>query len=312
MHRAAFVVDIEHYCISGHKNHQVCIKSSWTCSTERHQAGTTEPGRQAAGNSSEEAKRGATGARQWPGGYIGAAARPLDVPRPPRTWSESHRRWLTARWVRAHVAVAGSYGSGDSSQGERSEGAVGINSFPAVVASFMQGDTVSKQIDGCCKLTRSSFNFVLSLINISGDVDKHGYSNGPDSSSFTVQVEGHVDVGTLCDRLKKKASSVKIEAVIPGDLKAKMARQEQELSSLKKQNEELKDSAGEEKRRLRTELGSAEEEKRKLHRRIKDLESSNSQLEVQIRSRRIDVVTIHEEEVHAKLRISEDSRRRIK
>ncbi|WVZ62310.1 hypothetical protein U9M48_012072 [Paspalum notatum var. saurae] len=196
MHRAAFVVDIEHYCISGHKNHQGDVK---------------------------------------------------------------HVRLTIRGAKRTDIQDAIHYG-------------------------FVQA----------------------------GDVDKHGYSNGPDSSSFTVQVEGHVDVGTLCDRLKKKASSVKIEAVIPGDLKAKMARQEQELSSLKKQNEELKDSAGEEKRRLRTELGSAEEEKRKLHRRIKDLESSNSQLEVQIRSRRIDVVTIHEEEVHAKLRISEDSRRRIK
>ncbi|KAJ1288188.1 hypothetical protein BS78_02G071500 [Paspalum vaginatum] len=134
---------------------------------------------------------------------------------------------------------------------------------------------------------------------LADDVDKHGYSNGPDSSSFTVQVEGRVDVGRLCDRLKKTASSVKIEAVIPGDLKAKMARQEQELSGLKKQKEELK-----------AKLERAEEEKRELHRRIKELESSNSQLEVQISRRRCtDIVTttIHQEEFHAKLRISNDS-----
>lgn len=146
-------------------------------------------------------------------------------------------------------------------------------------------------------------------------VDYHRYSDGPDGCSFTVEVGGRVDVGRLYECLKKIASSIKIEAVVPEELKVKAARQEQELSSVKKQRDELKsklERAGEDNRRLQMQLRSAEEENKKLHKRITAGQQQQQQLEGHVVYRRTDI-SVHE--VAAKLKISgsEDGhRRRIK
>ncbi|KAF8719375.1 hypothetical protein HU200_024083 [Digitaria exilis] len=154
-----------------------------------------------------------------------------------------------------------------------------------------------------------------------GIVDYHRYSKGPDGSSFTVEVGGRVDVGRLHECLKKLASNVKIEAVVPEDLKAKMAKQEQDLSNMKKRKDELKSKlvrAGEENYRLQAKLRSVEEENKKLHKKIKDRGSNSKmlgtgQLEGHVGYRQTHI-SIHELEVDAKakLKISQDGHRRIK
>ncbi|OEL24589.1 hypothetical protein BAE44_0014393 [Dichanthelium oligosanthes] len=123
----------------------------------------------------------------------------------------------------------------------------------------------------------------------------------------------------LYECVKKIASSVKIEAVVPEDLKAEMTRQEQDLSNMKKRKDDLKsklERAGQENCRLQMKLRSVEEENKKLHKKIKDLESSNKQLgtgqvkgQIVYRHRHI---SIDELEVDAKLKVSEDGHRRIK
>ncbi|CAO2175706.1 unnamed protein product [Urochloa humidicola] len=159
---------------------------------------------------------------------------------------------------------------------------------------------------------------------VPGGVDSHKYSKGSDGSSVTVEVRGRVDVMRLYECVKKQASSVKIEAVVPEDLKANTARLEQDLSNLKKHNNDLKaklERAGEENCRLQMQLRLVEDENKKLQRKIKDGESSSNrllvtgQLEDQFVYReRHTHISIHEREVggKAKVKISGDAHRRIK
>ncbi|XP_072150722.1 uncharacterized protein [Setaria viridis] len=151
--------------------------------------------------------------------------------------------------------------------------------------------------------------------------DYHRYTKGSDGSSFTVEVGGRVDVARLYECVKKLASSVKIEAVVPQDLKEKTTRLEQDLSDMKKRKDDLKsmlERAEEENGRLQMKLRPVEEENKKLHKKIKDGESSNKllgtgQLEGQLLYRQTNI-SIHELELNAKakLKISEDGHRRIK
>ncbi|CAO2201407.1 unnamed protein product [Urochloa humidicola] len=156
-----------------------------------------------------------------------------------------------------------------------------------------------------------------------GGVDTHKYSKGSDGNSLTVEVRGSVDVTKLYECVKKQASSVKIETVVPEDLKANTARLEQDLSNLKKHNNDLKaklERAGEENCRLQMQVRSVEDENKKLHKKIKDGEGSSNrllgtgQLEGQFVYRERHTISIHEREVHgkAKVNISGDGHCRIK
>lgn len=100
-----------------------------------------------------------------------------------------------------------------------------------------------------------------------------------------------------------------------------MAKQEQDLSNMKKRKDELKSKlvrAGEENYRLQAKLRSVEEENKKLHKKIKDRGSNSKmlgtgQLEGHVVYRQTHI-SIHELEVDAKakLKISQDGHRRIK
>ncbi|XP_006652093.1 trichohyalin-like [Oryza brachyantha] len=94
-------------------------------------------------------------------------------------------------------------------------------------------------------------------------LQNHKYSS--DGSSLIVEIGGHVDVGKLYERLKKIAYSVKIESVVPGDLKAEMEDLESRLRRKREENKSLKEQAM-----------AAEEETQRLKR---DKEYLNSKLD---------------------------------
>uniref|UniRef100_A0A0E0DAI0 Uncharacterized protein n=1 Tax=Oryza meridionalis TaxID=40149 RepID=A0A0E0DAI0_9ORYZ len=137
-------------------------------------------------------------------------------------------------------------------------------------------------------------------------IEYRNYSKNPESSSLKVEVRGTVDVGKLYERLKKMASSVKIESVIPDDVKEEIERYKKDLERMKRQKEDLeiklrekreekkvlqadKTAAEEEQKRLkrdkenlnlkvdtkRKENRRLEEENKKLQRKIKDLEQKH-------------------------------------
>ncbi|BAF14025.2 Os04g0149400, partial [Oryza sativa Japonica Group] len=70
-------------------------------------------------------------------------------------------------------------------------------------------------------------------------IEYRNYSKNPESSSLKVEVRGTVDVGKLYERLKKMASSVKIESVIPDDVKEEIERYKKDLERMKRQKEDL-------------------------------------------------------------------------
>nr|AHW98584.1 hypothetical protein [Oryza punctata] len=98
-------------------------------------------------------------------------------------------------------------------------------------------------------------------------IDYRNCSRNPESSSLKLDVRGTVDVGKLYERLKKMASSVKIESVIPDDVKAEIERYKKNLETMKKQKEDLESKLRkkrEEKKALQADKTAAEKEQQRL------------------------------------------------
>lgn len=100
-------------------------------------------------------------------------------------------------------------------------------------------------------------------------IDYRNCSKNPESSSLKVEVRGTMDVGKLYERLKKMASSVKIESVIPDDVKEEIERYKKDLERMKRQKEDLElklREKREEKKVLQADKKAAEEELKRLKR----------------------------------------------
>uniref|UniRef100_A0A0D9W221 Uncharacterized protein n=1 Tax=Leersia perrieri TaxID=77586 RepID=A0A0D9W221_9ORYZ len=110
-------------------------------------------------------------------------------------------------------------------------------------------------------------------------IDYRNCSKNPESSSLKVDVRGTVDVGKLYERLKKMSSSVKIESIIPEDVKEEIERYKKDLDRIKKQKEDLESKLRkkrEENKALQAQKTAAEEDQKRLKR---DKEYLNSKVD---------------------------------